>query len=256
MIILMMAFDSYSDVWEGFMHCKQKYWSDCQYPMVIVTCEEKNVPSGIDRVITTGKELEWTERLHKALEQIDSAFVLLMLEDLYIDKAIDTERIKQCIDLMKQYNIGHLRLMPDIKYQQNFDKNTEYGEYTEGHAYRISTHPAIWKKEYLYELTEKRMDAWNFEYLISFESAKYPEKCLCTKDKVVSFTNTIWRQKWTREGVALCNREGLTIDFSKRPKHSVWSNLKTDINTLIYHIVGADRITKIIIKMRRNVKKI
>ena len=254
MTILMMAFDPYCDVWDGFMYCKKKYWPDCKYPMVIVTCEETTVPHGIDRIITTGKELEWTERLHKALEQIDSKYILFMLEDLYIDSRVNSDRIDQCIELMEQYDIGHLRLMPDIKYQQDFDKNTEYGEYTEGHAYRISTHPAIWTKEYLYKLTEKKMDAWNFEYFISFESTNYPEKCLCTKDKVVSFTNTIWRQKWTREGVALCNREGLVIDFSKRPKHSVWSNLRTDINTFIFHIAGADRVTKMIIKKRQNVK--
>lgn len=251
MTILMMAFDSYNDVWDGFVHCKEKYWSDCRYPMVIVTCEETNVPQGIDKVITTGSGLEWTQRLHKALEQIDSRFVLLMLEDLYIDRKVNSGRIAQCISLMKEHSIGHLRLMPDIKYQRDYEKNDKYGEYTKGHAYRISTHPAIWKKEYLCSLTEKAMDAWNFEYLVSFESNKYPEKCLTCKDKVISFTNTIWRQKWTREGVALCKQEGVTIDFTKRKKHSAWSNLKTDINALIYHIVGADRVTKLIIKQRK-----
>lgn len=251
MTIVMMAFDSYSDVWEGFIYCKEKYWADCLYPMIIVTCEKRNVPYGIDEVITTGGQLEWTERLHQALEQIDTEYILFMLEDLYIDRKVDSNRIEQCIDLMKQFDIGHLRLMTDIKYQREFEPDHRYGEYMVGHAYRISTHPAIWKREYLFRLTEKPMNAWDFERVISYESGKYPERCLCTKETVVSFTNTIWRQKWTREGINLCKNEGLVIDYETRSKHNFWDNFKIDIGNLAYSIIGADRVNKVLVKRKK-----
>lgn len=248
MTILIMGFDLYNDVWDGFMYCKKKYWADCEYPVVMVTCTETSVPDGVDRVITTGVDIEWSARLHMALEKITTPYVLLFLEDLYIDRSVDSKQICNCLDLMNKYeSIGHLRLMPDVPYQQDFLDNSAYGEYLPGHAYRISTHPSIWKKEYLLKLTKEIMDAWSFEYEMSFKSAKYREKCLCSKDTIISFTNTIWRQKWTKEGMELCKRENILIDLNRRGKHGVFSNIKISINNFIFKVFGADKITKIIL---------
>lgn len=248
--VVVMAFDSYNDVWDGFFKCKEKYWKDCEFPTYMITCETTDVPSGVNRVITTSKNVEWTERLHMALEEIQEQYIILLLEDLYIDAIVDNKKILECINIMDNDTIGHLRLNPDIKYQIDYSKNDLYGEYLPGHAYRISTHPAMWQKSYLQKLTEKSIDAWSFEYEMSYESDKYEEKSITTKEKVISFTNTIWRQKWTREGVMLCKREKIVIDYSRRGKHSFWSKVKTDIGALIYHIVGADLVTKIKMKTR------
>lgn len=251
MTILMMAYDPYCDLWGGFVKCKEKYWSDCSYPLVIATCGDVAVPNGVGQQIATGDNMEWTQRLHKALLEIDSPFVLLMLEDLFIDEKVDNKRVAKCLDFMEKHDIGHCRLCKDVKWQADYRGDSRYGEYLRGHAYRISTHPAIWKREYLLKLTEKPMDAWNFEYLVSYESNAYPESCVCVKRPIISFVNTVWRQKWTREGVSLCKREGIPIDFHIRAKHGLRSNFITDINKLIYHILGPDLITKMIIKKRK-----
>ncbi len=249
--ILMMSFDSYHDVWDGFYKCKEKYWPDCAYPTVQVTCEEVEKPDGADRLIAAGADTEWTERLHTALEEIDSQYVFLMLEDLYIDKPVDNERIEGFLSFLEQHpDVGHLRLYPDIDWQQDYEDVPEFGEYVRDHAYRITTHPAIWRREYLLRLSEPVMDAWNFEYRQSFASNELSEACLTTKDIALSFTNTIWRGLWTKEGMELCKKVGIPVDLSYCRKHSVWSNLKTRLGEIVYILLGAERVTRW--KMKRD----
>lgn len=263
MSIIFMAYDSYNDVWPGFIKCKNKYWEDCDYPIIMVNCAtekeqlSENVSSGVDRVICVGKETEWTERLHKALENIESRYILLWLEDLFVDRPLDSMIIKSYVDLMdKHEDIGCIRICNDSGYQRECEWDKTLGELLPGHAYRVSTHPSIWRKEYLYQLTEKYVDAWNFEYQVGYECDKYSYRNFITKKDVLHFTNMVWRAKWTKEAVQLDKKENLEIDYSKRKKHSFWSNFKTDINTLIFKVLGADRVTKIVMKRRANGKGI
>lgn len=256
--ILLMAYDSYNDVWPGFVKCKKKYWKDCPYEMIMINCDvpleklNKNVQTGVDRVICAGKKTEWTERLHKALEEIDTPFVLLWLEDLFLDKKLDTSRIISYIELMnKNTDIGHIRICKDAEYQLEYDEDNTLGELLPNHAYRICTQPALWRKDYLYELTKEPMDAWNFEYQMGFKCDDYNMRCFITKDDLFHFTNMVWRGKWTKEAVALDKKEHLDIDYNHRKKHSIWSNLKTNINSLIYIVLGPDLVTKIVMKRRK-----
>ena len=77
---------------------------------------------------------------------------------------------------MKHQEIGHLRLLPNLKYKAGYQKDIAYGEYLLGQAFRISGHPAIWKREYLLMLTEPIMSAWDFEYLGSQRCCGLPER--------------------------------------------------------------------------------
>lgn len=256
--IVVMAYDSYSDVWPGFVKCKQKYWKDCQYETVMINCDtaienlNENVSGGFNRVICAGTGLEWTERLHIGLKEIKSPYVLLWLEDLFLSQEFSNEVVERYIDILKMHEeVGHIRICKDLQYQKEYPEDDTLGEILPGHAYRVSTHPAIWKTEYLMKLTEEPMDAWNFEYQKGFSCDEYNLKSLIVKEEVFRFTNMVWRAKWTKEAVRLDKLEQLDIDYSKRKKHSLWSNIITSVNTMIYKFVGADRITRLVMKRRK-----
>lgn len=255
MTVLVMAFDSYSDVWKPFEFFMKKNWSDCEYPVVMATCNDTKGIDIADKIITTGN-LEWTARLHKALLDIDTPYILMMLEDLYIDRKIQSEKISDCIALMERNEeIGHIRLLPNTKYKKNYDKDGKYGEYLPGQMYRISTHPAIWKREYLLKLTEPVMSAWDFEYLGSEQCCELPEKVLCTKETVLHFTNSVWRSKWTSEGVKLCKKNNIELDFNKRPHYTFIENVGVKTKTILYHILGPDISSKLVLKNKELKKK-
>lgn len=261
--IILVAYDSYNDVWPGFIKCKQKYWNNCPYKTIMINCNvpkeqlPENVKNGLNDVLCEGLNTQWTERVHTALQKINTPFVLLWLEDLYIDRFIDNDVIINYLNILKNNNdIGHIRLCNDTNFQLDFIDDDSLGEILPNHAYRVSTHPALWKKDYLYQLTEKPMDAWNFEYQAGYFCDKYNLRSLMTKKDVLHFSNMVWRAKWTREAVILNKKENLNLDFSHRKKHSLFSNLKTDIDKIIYKVLGAELVCKIVSKRRMKGKGI
>lgn len=252
MTVAIMAFDSYSDVWEPFNFFFKKNWTDCNYPIYMITCNNAEGMEICERVILTSDRMEWTERLHAALMQIETPYVLIMLEDLYIDRKVNSNEIKRCIEVMKKdADIGCIRLLPNIKYKKIYERNSAFGEYLPGQAYRMSTHPSIWKREYLIKMTEEVMSAWDFEYIGTQTCCRYPERILCTRQTVVHFTNGIWRSKWTTEGVKLCKKNNLTLDFDYRPKYTFRENLWIKSKIALYHILGPSLSTKLSVLLRK-----
>lgn len=254
--ILIMAFDAYNDVWKPFEYFFRKNWSDCKFPIAIATCTDEKGMEICDKVITTGDKMEWTARLHKALQEIDSPYVLMLLEDLYIDRKVDSKEIDKCIETLKSHqDIGHLRLLPNLKYKADYCQDSSYGEYLPGQVYRLSTHPAIWKREYLLKLTEPIMSAWDFEYLGSQKCCDLPERVICTKKAVIHFTNSVWRSKWTTEGVRLCKKNNIELNFSKRPQYTFTENIRVKMKTALYHILGPELSTRISLRMKFETNK-
>src|SRR5574344_2008831 len=93
--VLVMSSDGYEDCWKPFSILYNKYFPN-NYKTYIVT-ETKDC-SYFDTIKKTGA---WTKRLREALCELDSDYVLLMLDDYFIHDKVNVGRIESSLNILK-----------------------------------------------------------------------------------------------------------------------------------------------------------
>ena len=112
--VLVASCDAYADVVGPFATLKQKYWPDCPFETVLVTETAPAAPlPGIDRVLACGSGGTWCSRLVKALDALETPYVLMLCEDYYLEAPVDTALILRRLEQAKAYEALNLRLIPN-----------------------------------------------------------------------------------------------------------------------------------------------
>ena len=109
--LLISSCDSYDDLWRPFFTLLKKNWPDCAYKKYLITENKKfddlNVLS-----LSLGLNLSWSSLLIKALDKIETPYVLLMLEDFFIHSKVDNKLIQDLLQTAISKNMNLLRLNP------------------------------------------------------------------------------------------------------------------------------------------------
>lgn len=205
--VAVLSCDNYSDVWGPFYTVFKKYW-DCPYEVYIVS-ETKDC-GYFHTIKTTGS---WTQRIKKALEQINTDYVIILLDDFLIRNKVDQRRIDYCIG----------KFEPDIavfnfekEYCYNIDIGLEGFKLRQNRqVYLCSCQPSIWNRKILIELLDKEMSPWEWE--LQTIDSKY-RFFINSGDLIFDIGNkgTIKGGKWVREDIGFFKKENISVDFSKR----------------------------------------
>lgn len=161
--IVVLTCDIYSVFWDWFFACKKKYWKNCPYTTYLVTetktcryCQTINVNSPI-----------WTKRFRESLKQINSEYVIVLLEDYFIRQPVNQEIINQCLQYMEgDYD-------PIVwNFEHNYRKSSTLGmpphwlnQYNR-QVYLNSSQPSLWHRKRLIDRLKKDQDPWEWELTI------------------------------------------------------------------------------------------
>jgi hypothetical protein len=228
--VLVLSCDAYADIWPTFFDFFDKYWSNCPFPVYLGTNSKvvnfKNVTQLFSQRKTT-----WSDELNTLLQQIPQKYVILILEDYFINKPVDNNALFNIINYMETNNAAYTQLAAfPKKYNQlwNYDtlpNNSALGEIKKGSKYRVNLQIAVWNKTILQQLIKLDENPWQFEPLASERSNALsnpfyivlpttninivhgPIPYLCT-----AVTNGMWM----RNAIKLCKQEGIAIDTSHR----------------------------------------
>jgi hypothetical protein len=208
MRIAMISCDAYSDAWMPFAALFDRFWPDCQYPRDIIS--------------DCGTNDQWLNLLENyALKQSEP--FLLMQEDFFISEPVQVDLVKHALSLLDDERVGCVRLLPmpggtveiNDPFFAGMDINAEY---------RISCQAAIWRPSYLAAIARAcpRKNPWRFE-LDGTEISRYvPQLILSFKRDVQPWPinylcSAITKGRWDRTAKMLCDREGIHVDWSRRP---------------------------------------
>ena len=208
--VLVMSCDLYSDIWEAFFKCKDKYWENS--PKTYLVSETKECKY-CDTIKAQGT---WTSRLKEALEQIDTKYVLFMMDDFFIRSKVDTDRINSTLKLFKKDTACFNFEINTLSYEGKNVLNG-FAERNNKEPYLNSCQPSIHDRLKLIERLQDEQSAWEWE-LTQVDS---PYKFYINKtEKVIDIGQEylqlfgIARGKWTMEAYRFL--KDFDIDFSKR----------------------------------------
>lgn len=229
--VLVTSCEKYRDVEAPFCRLWQRYWPDCPFELVAV--RETAEIGGFDRVVATGYGKSWSEMLVAALEAIATPYVIMLMNDYYLESKVDTARIVELVAEAKAKNALNLRMNPN---PPKAIKNT---------AYAISCQAGIWNREFLLSLARRTRSAWEFERYGSFMFDESDEReLLVTERKEFPFLDVIHKGYWEPWGVELLRRERIDYDFSLRGTPPLMVRLKEAIKRFVFRL-SPERVTRL-----------
>lgn len=226
-MLIVSSCDKYKDCWDPFFKLLKKYWNPA--PQILLNTETLSYSyPGLDiRTLSLyGKEErpEWSERLMTTLRQVSADYVLLMLDDFFLEKPVNTGVIDQCVTWMDQDpSIAAFCFMPTM-HEGNlpcrypgFEQRPQKGEY------RLTCQASLWRKSTLLKDMRPHESAWLFETLGSRRSWRYRDQkfyAAIPGTEIMEYHYPVGaalhRGKWNPYMRELNETENLGIDFSER----------------------------------------
>ena len=221
--ILVTSCDAYRDVEAPFLKLFRKYWPDC--PFELVVNGETSAEEGFDRAVLCGRGKTWSQMLAEALDQVATPYVILLMNDYYLDSKVDTDLILRRLAEAKEKDALNYRLCPD---PPRAVKNT---------AYSISCKTGIWSRTFLRDLVARTKSAWEFERYGSFMfDESDPRPILVTERLEFPFLDVVHKGYWEPWGVDLLKREGIDYDFSRRGVPPLGVRVKEKLKNVIFRL--------------------
>ncbi len=239
--ILVTSCDAYLDIVGPFVALWRKYWPDCPFETVLVS--ETLTSEGFDRVILTEVDTPWSLRVVAALDQISTPYVMMLMNDYYLEAPVDTARFLRRLEQAKMFNAANLRLNPNPPGRTRFVPSTPVNnaaldllEFPKNEAYCVTCQTGIWNREYLRGLAARNKSAWEFERFGSFMLEGETRPLLVTPTKEFPFFDAVHKGYWELRGVRVLKENGIDYDFSRRGMPPFSARLREAVKSLIFKI--------------------
>lgn len=253
MAVVVMTCDKYCDTWEVFIKLFRKYFPDCVYPVVLstetISCAE-NLP--FDLVVHSEKK-EWSGRLKDTLEQIGYDYVLLMLDDFWIERPVNYKLFEEDVDfLINNDNIGAIYL-DYCNWRFLSEYSETYLEWPQNRIYRANTRSGIWRADFLKSVLHETEDIWEFERNCLKKSNINNYVVLCRKNKYFKYTFGVTAGKYERKAVRLAQREMCKVDLSYREQRTLWESIVLKIRNWVFDL-NPELISRIVERFKGKIR--
>ena len=227
--MLVSSYDGGEDLWDGFFTSVKHQWKNFDMPIVLNTESKSYSYEGFDiktfQFYKPGQKVAWAKRLIRTLKAIKTDYILLFLEDFWLEDAVDTEFFEKCLQWMKDNpDVAVLSFKPVSTFGPNIRDNRfeRFERRPQKGRYRFNCQVAIWRRKKLIKYLRPHESPWDWELAGSIRSSRYKESfyTLIKGEKEVFPYDMGWvvfRGRWTRRAaLPLAEKYNLDIDFTKR----------------------------------------
>ncbi|MEF2176193.1 MAG: hypothetical protein V3575_07025 [Candidatus Absconditabacteria bacterium] len=142
----------------------KKFWPEAIDSVVFGTDKKPiDLNDFFENVVVVSDDA-YSERVRFSLDRIKTKYVILLLDDYFLSKPIDSSKVESLITTMKENQVNYFKLIGLPKSFRGFKpyngtylikSNTHYG---------ISLQPSIWEVNFLKKACKDSADsAWKFE---------------------------------------------------------------------------------------------
>ena len=236
--VLVVGYDGYIDVWDYCFELMNKYWN--KRPRTYLATSELEPSYDNVIVVAAGQNSEWSRRAMAALDNIITPYVLLLLEDFYVDNNVIEEVLKSVKDNdIKYYQILVQLVKQNWERGKAFKGNKHIHVIPKDKKYGLNLQAAIWKTDFLKEkIGSGNYNAWIFE-MNQLEEKNYNVKkieFLIDDRNILNITHMIVQSKYLRGAIKKMKKKGYDIDLTKRSQLSKMDDFKYNLKLLMYSL--------------------
>ncbi|MGA8027664.1 MAG: hypothetical protein WB992_11005 [Bryobacteraceae bacterium] len=212
---LVVSCDRYRDLWRPFFALFWRYWPDCPFPVYLgsnfETYSDERVTS-----LTAGEDESWSKNLRFFLNRLDSEYVLLLLEDFFLNRTVSTATLIDHLNALDQLGGSVLRLRPNPPPDIPVRGYPTIGSIYRFAPFRVSAQASIWKRLDLLALLRDGESAWEFERQATIRSQSRANGFFCTYAAKLPYRHVVEQGKWFWSAAPLYKKENIGCDFNAR----------------------------------------
>ncbi len=209
------------DMWDIFSALFRKYWSDCPYPILLVTDEYQQMDKQYVFTQVIQKNDTWAKMIKEAIQQAKTPYVSLWMDDYLLCDTVQNSDIERQLKRAVKANAANIRLIESPKCYGHWKNQRNIGYYKRGEAYSLNTQVGIWNSDYLLRTLKDEWSAWDFERIASLDKTDHKaaenQPILVALDYIFPYEEGVRKGKWMQQGAKLCKRNGIAIDTKVRP---------------------------------------
>lgn len=216
--VLIPSCDKYSDLWRPFFTMFWRNWPDCPYRVYLGSNYQAFEHPKVKNILV-GPDKDWTSGVRKMVQALETEYVLMMLEDFFIRKPVDSKRITFSLNALKRLNGHRLRLdPPERRPILPMEEFPDLVKLMKGTPYRVNLQPTIWRVESLLSIMCDGESAAEFEVKASERSNKDPDGYYCLRNErpIEWKHHVVEKGKWFLPEARRFEKAGIGCDFSRR----------------------------------------
>lgn len=231
MTMLILSCELFSDLWDAHVYQLEKYWSDRGMDTYIVTDKAHETSYEGVKVISAGEGVEFTDRLKYALEQIDSEYIFITLDDYFLIKKVSNESIERLVGLMDQQNYDYIRLFkrPTRAKGKKIKGYKKLNEINTNNRYSVNLYSGIWKKDFLYNTLRETLNPWVYEVRLWKVAMELQAKCAVSNNREFVILDVVRKGKILNKANNYFKKHD--IYHGNRPVCSKWYEFKLGVRT-------------------------
>lgn len=210
--IVVLSCDKYKDLWDPFFNLFFKFWPKCKIPVYLFSNTRIYNNDRVQTVLS-GEDLDWSSSIKKCLKQIQSEYIWVFFDDVFLTKPVNVSKISRLLAFLDSHNPNYLRFRVYPKPDKKL--NDFFGVCAEETLYRTSIF-AIWKKQVLMDLLVDGETAWQFESE-SIERASVYDGFYGVYENYLTYEHGVERGLWIRSAHKKIIKLGIAIDAASRP---------------------------------------
>ncbi len=226
--VLVMSCDAYRDLWTPFFTLFRRFWPDCPFPVYLGSTQAVFADPHVNTL--AAGDSSWSRALRLCLQQIDATYVLLLLEDFFLERHVVTDTILRNLKTLEALNGIVLRLFPHPGPDSAVPEHRGVGRLHPAAPYRVSAQAALWNRSGLMDLLRDEESPWDFEWKGSKRSQAQPDGFYSTYEATLLYRQVVERGKWFWGAARYYGRQEIGCDFAARPVMSPAIALKKAIN--------------------------
>ena len=222
--LIISSCQKFSDLWDVHISLLNQNWSNHPENVVLVTdaTVDKSYP-GI-RTISAGEALEMPQRLRVAIEQIETDYIFLTLDDYFIKDCIDDQRLESVFTFMKEQNIDYFRLFSSPKAKNPIKGYKGWNWINLEDNYAVNLYPGIWKKDFFSKMLDSTLSPWQFEVTLSKRAKEEGALCAMSYNQEFPILDVVRKGKILHKANRYLKKRGL--DIGDRPVISYGTEFK------------------------------
>jgi hypothetical protein len=214
--VLVVSCDRYRDLWKPFFHLFSSYWPDCRFPVYLGANFFSVEHPGVTN-LHAGEDKSWSSNLRFFLQQISSEYVLLLLEDFFLDQQVNSGIIEKHLNTLHSLGGTELRLFPNPPFDYALSGHAGLGGLHPLAQYRVSLQAALWNKAKLQQLIRDSESSWEFEVNGTKRSRTDVGGYYCVKQPALHYQHVVERGEWFRAAARRYQGEQIGCDMTARP---------------------------------------
>lgn len=162
--ILVVSCDKNIEMVQIFFEFFEKFWDDCPYD-IFLSMEEKKADLN-EKIIQINDNCKtgWCGRVQKCLEMIPSKYVLIMLDDFFIEENVNMPLLDEYVEYMEQRNAAQITLTPiRNELDESGSKNKHLVLRNRWGHYKTCLQCGIWNRKDFISLLKEKESPWEFE---------------------------------------------------------------------------------------------